>query len=513
MTNSAQPRLAARALPFPTVEHVWVLMALTLIGVLIALFPTPPHDFWWHLKAGELIANQGVPTTNLFAWTLPADQRFVYGSWLAEWLFYALYRLGGLGATVLARNLLGLAAFALVAVEARRRSGSWRLAALAALLAGAMALNTMITRPQNWAWPPFMLSVIVVGAYVDGQLRPRSLLALPLIMAFWVNVHGTFVLGLAIVALTASGETLRRLFGRPGALAWDRLRMLYVAAAAAAAATLLNPIGPGIYGYVGRLVSNRSIQELIIEWQPPAPRGISGVAFFLSILALLAAFALAQRRPAFTDVLLVCAFLWLAWGGQRNVVWYGMLAMPVLAQVLARRRPPLFRPARSLRQAFPNVLLTLLFLAALTLVQPPFKPGLPFPPPYKQLFVVLPGAPELFSADTPVAAAAYLRANPIEGRLFNEMGYGSYLDWALYPAAQVFIDTRIELYSPEFWQDYVAISEARDYNALLIGKYDVRRVLLDRARQPHLAAALAADTSTWVREYADEHAEMYRRSE
>ena len=87
--------LGRRALPLPGIEQLWVLLALTLIGVHIALFPTPPHDFWWHLKAGQIIAQQGIPWTNLFAWSMPADAPFVYATWLGEWLFYALYQLGG----------------------------------------------------------------------------------------------------------------------------------------------------------------------------------------------------------------------------------------------------------------------------------------------------------------------------------------------------------------------------------------------------------------------------------
>src|SRR5689334_11936849 len=183
-SDAPRIRPSWRALPLPGLEQLWVLLALTLIGVFIALVPTPPHDFWWHLKAGQIVATQGIPTTNLFAWTLPADQPFVYATWLGEWLFYALYQLGGLQAPILARNILGLAAFTLVAVEARRRSGSWRLAALAVLLAGAMAVNNLPARTQNWSWVPFGLYLLILGAYSAGQARPRALLALPLLMAF-----------------------------------------------------------------------------------------------------------------------------------------------------------------------------------------------------------------------------------------------------------------------------------------------------------------------------------------
>lgn len=510
VSESGRARPGTRALPLPGLEQLWLILVLTLLGVVIALVPTLPHDFWWHLKAGQLVAAQGIPRTNLFAWSVPADQPFVYATWLSEWLFYALYQLGGLGAPVLARNLLGLAGFTLVALEARRRSGSWRLAALAALLAGAMALNNLTTRTQNWAWVPFGLYLLILGAYADRTGRARTLVALPLIMAFWVNVHGSFALGLALVALVGAGETLRSLLRQPQAASWPQLRALYLAGAATLAAAMLNPIGLGIFGYVMQLTTNPSNQGLIVEWQPPTPHGIAGVVFFASILVLLAVFALARRRPSLTDLLMICAFLWLAWGGQRHVIWYGMLAMPILAQCLAAPRATPARAARP-RMVLPSTLLALILLGALVAVQPPFKAGLSLPRPYTALFAAVPGAPGLFSADTPVAATAYLRAHPSSGRLFNEMGYGSYLDWALFPATQVFIDPRIELYPSALWQDYVAIGEARDYNALLIEKYQVERVLLDRVVQPRLATALSADAH-WQREYADDRAEIYKRT-
>ena len=493
----------------PGIEQLWAIMALALIGAFIALVPTPPHDFWWHLKAGELVATSGIPTTNLFAWTLPAEHPYTYATWLGEWLFYALYRIGGLGADVAARNLLGLAGFTLVAFEARRRSGSWRLAALAALLAAMMTMNNLPTRTQNWSWVPFGLFALILGAYAAGQLRARTLVALPLLMVFWVNVHGAFVLGLGMLAIVAAGETLRRLLRQPDAPGWDRLGRLYAAAAATLAATLLNPSGVGIFGYVRTLLANGSIQSLVSEWQPPAPRGIANTVFFASILVLLAVFALGRRRPTITDVLLACAFLWLAWGSQRNVGWYGMLAMPMLAQGLARPRAPALRPAAP-RMQLPSTIIALVLAALVVIVQPPFKPALPLPAPYKALFAPVPGAPELFSSETPIAATEYLRAHPGGGRLFNEMGYGSYLAWALYPAEQSFIDPRIELYPDTLWQDYVSIRDARDYNALLIDKYNVGRVLLDSVTMPRLATALAAD-QRWQRVYADDRAQIYVR--
>src|SRR5262245_43678186 len=295
-------------------EQLWALLALVIVGVFIALVPTTPNDFWWHLKAGQIIAHTGLPHTNIFAWTLAANTPFIYQSWLGEWLFYIIYLLGSFQLVIFARNLLGLATFALVAYDARQRSGSWRLAALAVLLAGAMTLNNFTTRPQNWSWLPCVIMALLLCRYAEGRLRPALLGVLPALMILWVNVHGAFVVGLLLVGGYAAGETLRRLLKQPRALSWERLRPLYAAAAATLLATLINPIGPGIFGYVQKLLSDPTIQDLIIEWQPPTPRTVAGAAFYIGVLALMAAFAFARRRPSITDVLLSCGLLWMAFG-------------------------------------------------------------------------------------------------------------------------------------------------------------------------------------------------------
>jgi len=45
------------------------------------------------------------------------------------------------------------------------------LAALAALLAGALAINNLIVRTQIWSWMPFALYLVILNGYAAGRLR------------------------------------------------------------------------------------------------------------------------------------------------------------------------------------------------------------------------------------------------------------------------------------------------------------------------------------------------------
>jgi hypothetical protein len=488
-------------------DHLWTLAILALLASFIALVPTPPHDFWWHLRAGQIVATEGIPTTNRFAWTIPTDTPFVYATWLGEWLFYTITQSAGLPGVAITRNLLGLCAFGLVAWDARLRSSSWRLAALAVLLAGLMTISNLPIRTQNWAWVPFAAFTCLLAAYAAGRAKPWVLVLLPVCMAFWVNSHGTFVLGLVLLVIYACGETLRRLLQHERALAWPQLVWLYLASGATLLACFVNPMGFGIFGYVTNLLSDQPVQTLVLEWQSPAFDSLFGKFFYAATIALLAALALARRRPTITDVLLICMFLWLAFDGQRSLIWFGMVAMPILAQSLAATEEPV---ARESGPVLVNWLIALVLAAGVVVVQPPFKEQLPWPVAYRNAFADVPDASMIFDTTTPVGAVAWLRANPDPAaRLFNEMSYGSYLIWAL-PEVPVFIDPRIELYSLQQWQDYIAITDGTGTQRLL-DSYGVTRVLLNRGNQGGLRQVLMADTSGWQLEYRDAWSEVYRR--
>jgi hypothetical protein len=327
------------------------------------------------------------------------------------------------------------------------------------------------------------------------------------------------MMGLLVMGAYVVGETLRRMLRQPHALNWDQLKPLYAAAAGMLVATVVNPLGFGVFGYVLKLLTDAPSQNLGMEWQSPTTETLAGMFFFLGVLALLAALGLGRRRPTITDMLLVCGLGWMAFSGVRYVVWFAMAAMPILAQSLAAPRP-VFKPGGSSEtprpprhrrpgKPLPNLVVALLLVLLVALVQPWFKPLLSLPQPYQELFAPVPDAPLLFSANTPVEATEHLRASPCRGNLFNEMGYGSYLIWALYPQQQVFIDPRVELYPLEMWQDYLSLSRGYDVEALLT-QYGITCVMLDLEDQPRLSEAMER-LPDWQRTFSNEQSEVWRQ--
>jgi hypothetical protein len=307
-----------------------------------------------------------------------------------------------------------------------------------------------------------------------------------LIAVLWVNLHGSFpllfVLG-GVALLLGDGD--RRGLGQ-----WLGLSL---------AATLVNPRGPGVWGYVTHMLSAASNQQFSNEWALPTNAGWQMNIFFgwLLVFGLLAVNA--ARRLTLQEWGWFLVFGWIALSGVRYVSWFLLLAGPLTAGLLPRLelldRPPqrVFAAANWLAGG----LLLLLAPAFLPSVRARWWADAPLP--YDE-------------ASTPVAAAGWLAQRPeLPGQLWSDFGFSSYLEFAL-PSRPVWIDTRFEVYPVDQWRRYIAIENADPGWEAALERDHVNLLMLSTRGQPRLIDA-AARSGEWCEDYRDPHAVLLRRSE
>jgi hypothetical protein len=151
--------------------------------------------------------------------------------------------------------------------------------------------------------------------------------------------------------------------------------------------------------------------------------------------------------------------------------------------------------------ALNTALLSVLLLAAVGTL-PWFKAALPLPP----------AKAGLLSTETPVEATEFLLETEPPGPLFHDLAFGSYLIWSATPDYRVFVDTRIELYPMNVWEDYLTISAAEGDWEQRLAAYEVQTLMLNpRTQEPLVAAAGASER--WMELYGDERAVVFTRSE
>ena len=192
-----------------TLDHVWLAAGLMLIALRPLLTSIPPFDFWWHLATGRAIVAQGaIPTVDTFSYT-QFGQPFYNQGWLAELLMYGLYRLGDIYLIVIVQALVMALAYGLLLRLCIIRSGRLRLSvALLLLTTLPLSFTNWVVRPQSYTFPLFVGFLTILTEYRLG--RNNRLWLMPLLMVLWVNMHGAFILGLALIGITFVGEALKR---------------------------------------------------------------------------------------------------------------------------------------------------------------------------------------------------------------------------------------------------------------------------------------------------------------
>jgi hypothetical protein len=486
-----------------TLPRIWALAALAGIFLAANLIPVTPNDFWWHVRAGQWIVEHGrTPTTDLFSFTRLGEP-WTYQSWLAEIAYSLVMRAGGLPLVILLHAIILTAAYALLLLTCRRAAlGDLRSAALATLLAAFGSPNWNV-RPQSVSILLFAVTLFLVERNTVRQVGQRAwiwqdpaLWLLPPLFVLWANAHGGFVFGLVLLG----SYLLARGYGwiRHGERFPAQLAMVTLLCALA---TLVTPSGPGMLDYVLGFVRHPATVNLNVEFMPPTIRSLDGQLFFGFVILWFVLLLAARYRPSARDTIRLLVFGVLALMARRNMIWFCMVAAPPLAASLhtwvSRMKS---RSDANPGRSWINVALVALIGALAVLSLPWFRPYLPI----RSL------ARNYVAAGTPTEAVAHLCRDAQARRTFHEQRYGSYLIWAC-PDLPVFIDTRIELYPLEQWDDYLAASAGRyDWEAIL-DRYRIDTLLLDKeAQKPLIDAAKASPR--WRVTYEDEQTVIFEKT-
>jgi len=494
------PRSARLA---PTLPELWAFLAVALPAVAALIAPMSTVDLAYQVRAGQLMIERGaVLRTDPFTFTT-GGQPWLDQQWAAQVVLGGLYELGGWALLALVRALVVGAIFWLVYRACREAGAGQRAAAGLALAAFAVAAVSLALRPQLLGMGLFALTGWLVAS---RRRHPRRLWIVPLLVGAWANLHGSFVLGPALLGFAWLEDRSERV---PGA---DRTLLVALLAAAAAA---VNPWGVGVWQYAVGLSADPTIRHLVTEWQVTNPASFAGAVFYLSLAGVAGALIVSRRRRAFASW---PALLWLgllaAIGvyAERGVAWWAIGAPPVIAALLFGDRISSFGGHQAGREAHPavppadhperrspvNGALAVSIVAVGILVLPFWRAASPADGPL----------PLLAAAPTEITRALEARATSTD-RVFVPQALGSWFEFAL-PGVPVFVDSRIELFPAGVWDDYLAVSAGRPGWQAVLDRWGVTVVVVDPADQPALAAALRVDPA-WRLVYEGEDGLMFAR--
>jgi hypothetical protein len=478
-----------------TIQHVWVAITVGATFVGPASAPLGLPDILWTLLRGAWMAEHGrLIETDPFTSAPHVAGQLLNVQWLADLFFHGLDALGGLPMVITGTAAVIALTYALVLAAAITASGHLRLSCAAIWIAYVLGVSNLSPRPQTLG---YLIFAVFLLAVVRNERRSdsRMLWLLPLATALWANVHGSFFTGFVLLGCAALGRAVE-------ARSLRASKPYVITLVACVLASLINPYGPGALIYVASIGSNPVIRDLVTEWAPTTVNWREGILFFCSLVLLGGLMLKARLRLSAVEIIVLIVFAYLAWSSVRAIVWWGLLMAPILARLLGDVLPDRQPTGRDLPLV--NAVIIAGVLLVVTIALPWNKDALPLLPADKR---------GLFTEDTPVGVGEYLKTHdpPPRGRMLNHQGWGGYLEWAVWPRHQVFLDGRIELHPNQVWFDYLDMIFPSARWRALVDRYEISYTVLSKLEEPDLIADLRADPA-WRLDYEDDQAAVFWRT-
>ncbi|HET9813505.1 MAG TPA: hypothetical protein VFP57_07605 [Sphingomicrobium sp.] len=426
-------------------------------------------DVSWHLATGQwILEHRAIPHTDPFSFTW-AGKPWVPIEWGAEVAMALAWRAAGYpGLAALATAAL-MTLHGLVFFNAARFVRPW-MGAVIVVAMDVVLIPMMLVRPHLFAW-------VLIALWTWLMLRAREQarappLAAALLMVVWANVHGSFVMGLAIAgafgleALLASEDRARA------------LREWLIFGIACLAAVFVN--ANGIAGVLHPLkIANLAMLPLIDEWKPSNP---AVTPFFFAMLAAALVLVL-LKRPKLHPVrwLLLAGLLVLALLQVRHQAVLAIVAAIVLPTGCTKSTTVEHRTAALLAAAAGALFVAI--RAAMPVALPYTEPN-----PWKLIAHVPPP----------------LRSEPV----LNGYAMGGPL---ILSGIRPYVDGRGDMYGDELVVGYKRITEG-DAAALqqAVERWNIRWAILPN-RYAKLIALLDRSPE-WRRIYKDEVGAIYVRA-
>lgn len=255
--------------------RIFIFLLLTYLIWLIAANCGTGDDTYWHIKVGEwIINNHKVPTTGIFSYTA-TNFPWVSHEWLSAVLIYAFFYIAGWpGLVFLATLSITFAMLFLLDFLLKRISVNISIIFL--LFAIFLLTIHIMPRPHIIALPVMVIWTSQLINASETQTSPP--LPLALLMTLWVNMHGSFILGIAFIFFFATESifTVKTPANRISLLKRWLVFLLF-----SLMATLITPHGINGLLLPLQLTNQSYMLDVISEWASPNFHNIQPFEFWL----------------------------------------------------------------------------------------------------------------------------------------------------------------------------------------------------------------------------------------
>jgi hypothetical protein len=432
-------------------------------GFAVFVYLLIPHsiadpDIWWHLRNVEWqIHAHALLSRDVYSWSA-AGVPWMNHEWLAEIPFFLGWKMLGpaglFAVTVVAIEAIFWGVFLLAYRKSQSPMASLAVSAIAAML------STVSFGPRTLL---FGWMCLVAELHILDRFRGRETigLLLPALFAVWVNTHGSWLIGMAVLAIYVLGGWPEIDCGAICNHRWmphQRTKLLVVSLLSVAA-LFANPYGWKLVCYPFDLAFRQKLNIASIEeWRALDFHSPRGRILFATLAVLFLMQLLRHRSWTFTDLGFFILGIYSAVVYSRFLFLAALLSLPLMAQSIVGAQ----RTATKNNKPWANAVL-LLLLIPLVVHHLPTRAQLEHSG--EQQF--------------PIRAKAYLCGFQPRGNVFNDFLWGGFLIWNAHQVP-VMIDSRVDIFEYRgVFRDYLDAMQLKNTFSVL-DKYNIRYVIFSR---------------------------------
>ena len=453
-------------------------------------------DIYGHFTIGKIITQQGILNHEVVS-QAGTSRPYIPTEWLFQivlYLFLTAFTFTSFHAFTAILTVLQTAALYFLLRNVIRVNQLFSLL----LSASYVFLNYqfMVARPQIFADLFLLLTFIILLKYLM-QGKNYLFFLLPIVYA-WANLHLSVVISI-LLCLAYSGICFLGIFSKNRKAWLKKSGILGIYGVGMIIVSILPPQNLNVYQDLWLMDKYNYIMTVINQEWTPLYVNKTILIFYSCIIAVaIICFGFVViKKKLFTKsiwMLPLLAFLPYGYLSFRNI-YFGYLAATILvgwalAYVTFRR--------------WSNWKIFILIIFAV-----PIFTG--------ELWIAV-FYNKLTTNQWPDKAADFILLENIQGNMFNQFGYGNYLEYRLYPSHKVFMDGRAEPFFCCEMQDYYNLSKdkikilsvyIKNFNNLLDKYHSSYAIFATKSAEGYVMSLILKRNPQWFLVYKDDMSEIW----
>ena len=538
----------------------FTIVAIILIAIFcVAITPvTFQNDTFYTIKIGELIKNNGIDMMDHFSWH--ENLSYTYPHWLYDLCTYLVYSIAGFKGiyivTCILSIVLGISIFYVVSKLTKNKSISFIITVIALyLLENYIAARAQLVTFILFIWELYFIEKfienrkirygigLVIIALLIANLHVATwpfffVLFLPYIAEYILVVKSDFIIykkfkifilkhkikvsnkkNIDSAKIKKLESELKDLESKISKIKIKRetesknaykilikknknIKFLIIIMIICALTGLLTPIGETPYTYLYKTMQGNTTEN-ISEHLPMTLANNTNAMCVLVVLLIILIFT--QTKIKLSDLFMITGLCYLMLATRRQFSMFVLIGTVIFTRLIVNLIQTYEKDGiEAIEKTFQNiaVVISLVFLMGIWSYSY-IKPKL--------------DDEYVNSKSYPVAACDYILENIDldNARFYNEYNYGSYM---LFRGIPVFIDSRADLYAPEFsgnkdediFSDFINTSSISKFYEETFEKYDITHVILGKGSKTNMIITKTNDEN-YKELYSDDNFVIYER--